>query len=215
MIQSSLYGNIQLQIILRVKQQRTLLNITYDLAYFLKAAEPEIAAAGAATTLDLTTQSASGGEYTPTNVLDVLKSVVPRISLLMGIIKRNYNMYPSYLVSGVKTAALLRSLQDMMINVAGQKGEMGWSGTNAQFLKLRVLESNHIDDQMIYLSTKAPQNALEKSSILDLIYKPLYVVKEITDGNSRTFVRARTMVKIVRTDGLGYIKITNLTPYLG
>lgn len=196
-------------------KRQVLLNKDYDLAYFLKASESEIAAAGAATTLDLDTQAAAGGNYTPSNVLDVLKAVVPRISLIMGTIRRNYNMYPTYLVTGLKTAALLRSLQDMMVNIAGQKGEIGWTGSNAQFLKLRVLESNHIDDTMIYMSTKAPQNALEKSSILDLIFKPLYVVKEVTDGNSRTFVRARTMVKIVRTDGLGYIKLTNIDNYLG
>jgi hypothetical protein len=195
-------------------KRQVLLNKDYDLAYFLKASESEIAKAGAATTVDLAA-FAVGGDFTPANVLDVFKAIAPRVSLLMGIIRRNYNMYPTYMVTGVKTAALLRSLQDMMVNMAGVKGELGWSGSNAQFLKLRILESNHIDDSMIYLSTKAPQNALEKSSILDLIFKPLYVVKEVTDGNSRTFVRARTMIKISRTDGLGSIKVENMDPYLG
>jgi hypothetical protein len=196
-------------------KRQVLLNKDYDLAYFLKASEADIVKAGAATNVDLAAFSAGGSEYTPANVLDVFKAVIPRVSLLMGIIRRNYNMYPTYMVTGVKTAALLRSLQDMMVNMAGQSGELGWSGSNAQFLKLKILESNHIDDQMIYISTKAPQNALEKSSILDLIFKPLYVVKEVTDGNSRTFVRARTMIKISRTDGLGYIKVDNMDPYLG
>lgn len=196
-------------------KRQVLLNKDYDLAYFLKASESEIQKAGAATNVDLQGFSVGGGEYTPASVLDVLKAVVPRVSLLMGVIRRNYNMYPTYMVTGVRTAALLRSLQDMMVNMAGQKGELGWSGASSQFLKLKILESNHIDDDMIYLSTKAPQNALEKSSILDLIFKPLYVVKEVTDGNSRTFVRARTMVKISRTDGLGYIKVENMAPYIG
>lgn len=196
-------------------KRQVLLNKDYDLAYFLKASEAEIVKAGAATVVDLTGFSVGGGEYTPASVLDVLKAIVPRVSLLMGVIRRNYNMYPTYMVTGVRTAALLRSLQDMMVNMAGQKGELGWSGASSQFLKLKILESNHIDDEMIYLSTKAPQNALEKSSILDLIFKPLYVVKEVTDGNSRTFVRARTMVKISRTDGLGYIKVENMAPYIG
>jgi hypothetical protein len=196
-------------------KRQVLLNKDYDLAYFLKASQADIANSGASTTLDLSAFSVGGAEYTPANVTDVLKAVVPRISLITGVIRRNYNMYPTYMVTGLKTAALLRSLQDMMVNIAGTNGEVGWSGSNAQFLKLRVLESNHIDDGMIYLSTKAPQNALEKSSILDLIFKPLYVVKEVTDGNSRTYVRARTMVKISRTDGLGYIKVENMDPYLG
>lgn len=33
--------------------------------------------------------------------------------------------------------------------------------------------------------------------------------KEITDGNVRHFVRSRTMVEIVRTDGLGVIEVTS------
>lgn len=196
-------------------KRQVLLNKDYDLAYFLKAAEAEVTTAGASTTVDLAAFSVGGAEYTPANVLDVFKAIVPRVSLLMGVIRRNYNMYPTYMVTGLRTAALLRSLQDMMVNLSGQKGEIGWSGSGAQFLKLRILESNHIEDDMIYLSTKAPQNALEKSSILDLIFKPLYVVKEVTDGNSRTFVRARTMIKISRTDGLGFIKVENMAPYVG
>ena len=196
-------------------KRQVLLNKDYDLAYFLKASEADIAKTGAATNLDLSSFAAAAGDYTPSNVLDVFKAIIPRISLVVGTIRRNYNMYPTYLLSGLKTAALLRSMQEMLVNLPNQTGELGWTGASAQFLKLRILESNHISDDMIYLSTKAPQNALEKSSILDLIFKPLYVVKEVTDGNSRTFVRARTMVKISRTDGLGYIKVDNLDPFLG
>ncbi len=197
-------------------KRQVLLNKDYDLAYFLKASEADIAKTGASTELDLSAFTAGGGgDYTPSNVLDVFKAIIPRISLVVGTIRRNYNMYPTYLLSGLKTAALLRSMQEMLVNLPNQTGELGWTGASAQFLKLRILESNHISDDMIYLSTKAPQNALEKSSILDLIFKPLYVVKEVTDGNSRTFVRARTMVKISRTDGLGYIKVNDLDPFLG
>lgn len=196
-------------------KRQVLLNKDYDLAYFLKASQADVDKAGASTTLDLSTYSGSNSDFVPDTPLDIFKAIIPRVSLLMGIIRRNYNMYPTYMVTGTKSAALLRSLQDMVVNMAGLKGDLGWNGASSQFMKLRVLESNHIDDNMIYLSTKAPQNALEKSSILDLIFKPLYVVKEVTDGNSRTFVRARTMVKISRTDGLGYIKIENMDPYLG
>ncbi len=124
-------------------------------------------------------------------------------------------MYPTYCVTGLRTASLLRSLQDMMTNIPNLKGELGFSGATAQFMKLKVLESTAIDDNKIYLSTKAPNNALEKSSIIDLIFKPLYIVKEITDGNTRNYVRARTMIEVNRTDGMGYIECLNLEKYLG
>jgi len=43
-------------------------------------------------------------------------------------------------------------------------------------LKLKILESVSADENKIYLTTKAPANALEKASIIDLIYQPLYIV---------------------------------------
>jgi len=37
---------------------------------------------------------------------------------------------------------------------------------------------------------------------------------ETTDGNTRNFVRSRTMIEIARTEGLGYIKCENLQAML-
>ena len=165
-----------------VKRQ-ILLNKDWDLAYFLGAAETEINTNGAKLVVDLDqyTAQAGAGDYTPDGVHNVIKAVVPRISTLMSIIRKNYNMYPSYCVTGLKTASLLRSLQDFVTNIPGVRGSMGMTGASSQFLSLKVLESTVIPENKIYLSTKAPQNALEKSSIIDLIYQPLYIVKEITD----------------------------------
>jgi len=109
--------------------------------------------------------------------MDILKGITPKIATLMGIIYKNFNMYPSYLVTG--------------------------------------LESSAISDNKMYLSTKAPSNALEKTTIVDLIYNPLYIVKETTDGNTRHFVRARTMIEIARTEGLGLLTVNNLNTFIG
>jgi hypothetical protein len=125
---------------------------------------------------DKYTQSASTLNYQPTSALDIFKNITPKISYVMGVIKKNFNMYPSYVVTGLNTASMLRSLQDMIVSLPGVKGDMGFSGSVASFLKLKILESAAIPNDDIYLSTKAPQNALENSSILDLIYKPLYIV---------------------------------------
>jgi hypothetical protein len=93
-------------------------------------------------------------------------------------------------------------------------GGFGWSGDTAQFLKMKVLESNAINEGKIYLSTKAPNDALEKSTIIDLIYQPIYIVTEVTDGNTRNFVKARTLIEIARTDGLGVINISGMDTHL-
>lgn len=168
---------------------------------------------GAKFTIDLDNYKGDSN-YKPTTPIDVFKSVIPHISMLMGIIKKNYQMYPTYLIAGIKTAAMLRSLQEMMINLPDSKGGMGFGGTTAQFLKLKILEATCADDSKIYLTTKAPANSLEKSSIIDLIYQPLYIVKEITDGATRNYVRARTMIEIARTDGMGCIEIENIDNYI-
>lgn len=160
----------------------------YDLAYFLSAAETDIASNGSFLTVDLDDYLYTGGDYQPNNVMDVMKAVVPRFSTLVSTIKSNFQMYPTYCVTGMKTAALLRSLQEMMVTMGSQRGDMGWSGGTAQFMKLKILESYAIGNDRIYLSTKAPDNDLSKTAIADLIYNPLYIVPEVTDKHICPFL---------------------------
>lgn len=171
----------------------------------------------AAFTVDLHdfTNQGNTGDFTPSNVLDVFKGVAPKIATLMSVIRKNFNMYPSYLVTGLRTASLLRSLQDMAANMPNMRGEIGFSGSTAQFLKLKVLESMAIGDDRMYLTTKAPDNSLEKSSIVDFIFQPMYTVKETTNGNTKQFIRSRTLIDVSRTDGMGFLTINNLEKYLG
>lgn len=191
-------------------KRQILLNKDYDLAFFLQSAQSEIEANGAKVTIDFDTYSTQTSSYNPNSSLDIIKNIIPKITLVSGIIRRNFNMYPTYIVTGLNTAAMLRSLQDMLVSIPGVSGELGFSGSVASFLKMTILESAAIPSNDIYISTKAPQDALEKSTILDLIYMPLYVVSETTDGNARNYVRARTMIEVARTEGLGYISCTNL-----
>ena len=195
-----------------VKRQ-ILLNKDTDLAYFLLAAEADMAANGTSLSLTLGDYDTTGGRFEPNNVVDIFKAIIPRIAIISGTIRRNFNMYPTYLVAGLKTAALLRTLQMLALSMPGigqGEGGLGWNGDSAQFLKMKVLESNAIGEGKVYLSTKAPTDALEKTTIVDLVYQPIYIVTEVTDGNTRNFVRARTMIEIPRTDGLGVINVSGL-----
>jgi len=157
-------------------KQQILINKDFDLSYFLQGAQTDIAANGAMVTVDFDNYKLAGADYSPNSSLDVFKNIAPKIAYIQGVIRRNFNMYPSYIVSGLNTASMLRSLQDMIVSMPGVQGDLGFSGSVASFLKLKVLESATIPDDDIYLSTKAPQNALENSTILDLIYMPLYIV---------------------------------------
>jgi len=197
-------------------KRQILLNKDTDLAYFLLAAEADMAANGTSMSVDLGNYDIIGTRFEPNNVIDVFKAVIPRIAMVAGTIRRNFNMYPSYLVAGLKTSALLRSMQTLALSMPGigqGDGAFGWAGDSAQFLKMKVLESNAIGEGKIYLSTKAPNDALEKTTIVDLIYQPIYIVTEVTDGNTRNFVKARTMIEIPRTDGLGVINVTGFTDF--
>jgi len=197
-------------------KRQILLNKDADLAYFLAAAETDMTTNGTAETLNLANFDKTGAKFEPDNPIDVFKSVIPKIAIVAGNIRRNFNMYPAYLVAGLKTAAMLRSLQTFALRMPGigqGEGAAGWIGEAAQFLSMKVLESNAIAEGKIYEATKAPNDALEKSAIVDLIYQPLYIVTEVTDGNTRNFVRSRTLIDIPRTDGLGVINVTGFGIY--
>jgi hypothetical protein len=38
-------------------------------------------------------------------------------------------------------------------------------------------------------------------------------VTEVTDGNTRNFVKARTLIEIPRTDGLGVINVAGMVDF--
>ena len=198
-------------------KRQMLLNKDSELAYFLKAAEPDIQRNGAMLNLNLQNFTAKGGtgDYTPNGVRNVMEAIIPRISTLYSTIRKNFNIYPTYMVTGFKAAAFLRALQDFSITMASTQGDLGFSGSTAQFNKLQILESPAIEDDTIYMSTKAPSNALETSTIVDFIHQPLYIVKETTDGNTIHFVRARTLIEVLRADGLGCLKVSNMEPFIG
>ncbi|MFW6219365.1 MAG: hypothetical protein ACOC33_00725 [bacterium] len=195
-------------------KRQVLLNKDQDLAYFLEAAEPDMEANGTSMTINFDDFTNAGGHFDPNNVMQLMQNLTPRVATIISYIRRNYNMYPSYIVAGVNTASLLRSMQDMAVSMPNLSGQLGWSGTSGSFLKMRVLESAALPEDRFYVSTKAPQNALEKSTILDLIYQPLYIIQEVDQGNMLTFVRSRTMIEVARTDGLGVIKCNDLTRIL-
>lgn len=69
-----------------------------------------------------------------------------------------------------------------------------------------------------YLSTfltKAPENQLEKTIIADLVYQPLYISAEVTNGLQKNYVRSRTLVHVCRTDGIACIEVTGTQGLLG
>lgn len=197
-------------------KRQVLLNKDKDLSFFLEAAEYDMQEAGTAVNFDFRQYSQTVGttNYRPNSALDVFKNIIPKIAYVSNKIRYNFNMTPKYLVTGLNTATMLKSMQDMLVTMPGLQGELGFTGATSSFSKLEILESAAIGNNKMYFSTKAEQNSLEKMTIIDLIFNPLYIVSETTDGNQRNFVRSRTMIAVPRTDGLGMINVSNLEDIL-
>lgn len=198
-------------------KQQMLLNKDQDLSYYLEANEPKMAEWGNSATVDLANFNVSGGEFTPANVMDVFKGVVPMISTINRNIRKSYRADPQYLVSGLKTASLLESLQDYVTHFpTASHGEAGFaSRSGIDFRKQTVLASSSIPEDTIYVIYKNPSDDLSRSVILDFVYKPLYIIEEVTDSVKKTFVHSRTAIELVRPEAMGVVKVQNYASYFG
>src|SRR6056297_2168930 len=86
---SAIYNIDLLKTISKAIKRQMSLNKDYDIVYMLKAHESEMASYGAKFTIDLD-DFKGDSNYTPTTPIDVFKAVIPHISNLSGVIKRNY-----------------------------------------------------------------------------------------------------------------------------
>ena len=196
-------------------KKRILLNTDYDLGYFLQATENQISALGAKATVNMDVYaSANSGDYTPANVLDVLKAAIPRIAYIHGRVKKNFQEEPNVVVAGLQTAALLKSLQDFAIQMNKGEGSLGFNGAIATFMKMKVVESSFIPTNKIYMVPKPAAGRLNRAVVVNLVYKPLYLKNEVDNGRTITYVRSRTLLDIVRPDGVGCVELQNLDKYV-
>lgn len=208
---------------LAIKTQ-ILLNKDWDLQYYLQAFESEMAANGAAATFDLDQFNVASQQIQPNNVMDIFKSVIPYINTITRTIRRNFRADPQYLLCGLKTASMLESLQSFVVNFPdARNGEMGYQQNSSHyqqsgpisFRKQTILASGAMPEGKIYIIYKAPSDDLTRASIVDLVYKPLYLIDEVTNSLKRTFVRSRTTIEITNPEALGVIHLRNYAKYLG
>jgi len=132
------------------------------------------------------------------------------------IIHRNFRATPQFLVTGLRTGALLESMQQWVTNISSYtQGESGYQGESAQFMKQTILTSPAIGDNKIYQVYKAPGDNLSRAVIIDFVYKPLYIVEEITNSVKRTFVKSRTALEVCQTHAIGCVTVDGLDIFLG
>lgn len=193
-----------------------LLNKDHDLSYFLEAAEVEMNDNGTYQNINLGTYFDQGGVMSPRNLIDIMKTVTPRISMVNTVIHRNFRAEPQYLLTGLRTGALLKSMQQFVTRMPNMSdGEVGYVADTASFAKQTVLMSPAIDDEKVYQVYKAPNDNLSRSVIIDFIYKPIYIIEEITNSMKRTFVKSRTAMELCATHALGCVNVAGLNDILG
>jgi hypothetical protein len=200
-------------------KNQILYNKEADLAYYLRVHEPVFNANGSAATYNMAAFTAAGGagNFTPANVLDIFKGVIPHITSVNRNIRKLFRADPQYIVAGLKTASLLESLQAYMVGFQTHShGEAGFSSQNAMidFRKQRILASNMIEDDKIYMVYRAPSDDLSRTAIADIIYKPLYILEEIDQSQRRTYIKSRSTIELTAPEALGVVTMTNFSAYL-
>lgn len=200
-------------------KNQILYNKEADLAYYLKVHEPIFVSNGSGSVYNMGAYTAAGGagNFTPANVLDIFKGVVPHITSVNRNIRKLFRADPQYIVAGLKTASLLESLQSYMVGFATHShGEAGFSSSNAMidFRKQQILASNMIEDDKIYMVYRAPSDDLSRTAIADIIYKPLYILEEIDQSQRRTYIKSRSSLELTAPEAIGVITMTDYSTYL-
>jgi len=147
----------------------------------------------------------------PTTVQDIFKNIVPQIMAMVERMRRQNNMDVQYLVCGIDVAVVLKSLQEFAVKMDGMTGGTGLSGTTGDFAKLEIVSSYAVEPSLLHFVTGA--NTLSRSSIVEVMYKPLYIINEITNSIRRTFIKSRNWIGIVRSSGIATIKLKNYEMY--
>jgi hypothetical protein len=153
-----------------------------------------------------------GTDFKPSNIQDVFKNIVPTIMSLVERMRKNNNMEIKYLAVGVDTAVILKSLQEFSVKFEKMNGETGVQGVASGFNKLEIVESYAIADDLIFAVLESP--ALNQSSIVEVIFKPLYILNERTNSISRTFLKSRNWIGVIRSEGIGCIRLTGYQEWI-
>ena len=145
----SLYNlDIMSQIKGYVKDQIKL-NRDYEIADLLESNIPTCKKYGHYRKVDLSS-IASATETKPASVQDVFKNIIPVLISLQEKIRKSTRFEVKYLVTGIDSAAVLKSLQSFAVKFDKYEGETGFSGTTGDIAKLEVITS-HAVGMVIYI----------------------------------------------------------------
>ena len=160
--------------------------------------------------IDLSTWATIGQ---PEKVMDMFKSIIPVIISVIEELRMSTRIEPKYLVTGIDTAAVIKSLQRFSVSFDKLEGSTGFSGEIGTFSKMEVITSWCVGNDMMYFVPKT--ETLATSTIVEISHKPLYIITETTNSIRRTFIKSRNWIGIVRGEALGSIKLEGISAFLG
>jgi len=188
------------------------LNRDWEVADLLESNIPAAIAYGHYREIDLSTIAGSTNTK-PSSVQDIFKNIIPVLIALQEKIRKSTRFEIKYLVTGIDSAAILKSMQNFAVKFEGLEGETGFTGEQASFSKLEVITSFAIGNDLIHLIPKS--ESLSQSTIVEISHKPLYIITETTDSIKRSFIKSRNWIGIVRNEPIGTIKLLNYQAALG
>jgi hypothetical protein len=188
------------------------LNRDFEIADLLESNIPAAMEYGHYREIDLSTISGAT-DTKPASVQDIFKNIIPVLIALQETIKKATRFEIKYLVTGIDSAAVLKSMQSFAVKFEGFEGETGFSGETGSFSKLEVITSHAVGNDLIHLIPKS--ESLAQSSIVEISHKPLYVITETTDSVKRSFIKSRNWIGIVRNEALGTIRLKGYATALG
>lgn len=188
------------------------LNRDYEIADLLESNIPAAKSYGHYREIDLSS-IAGATDTKPASVQDIFKNIVPVLIALQEKIRKSTRFEIKYLVTGIDSAAVLKSMQSFAVKMDGFEGETAMNGETGNINKLEVITSHAVGNDLIHLIPKS--ESLAQSSIVEISHKPLYVITETTDSVKRSFIKSRNWIGIVRNEAIGTIKLTGYNTALG
>lgn len=157
----------------------------------------------------------TAGEIKPTTIMDIFKNIYPIFIDLVDQMRKRIKMEPKYIICGTKAGSVLKSLQAFETSLVGNSGELGQIKGNPSVNKFEIIVSDAVEEDLIHLVVKNEDYKL--ATILEVTYKPLYVIVETTNSKKRTFIKSRGWIGIVRNEGIATIKLSKetVTKYFG
>ena len=207
------------------------LNRDHDIVQLLRGAESEMKQLNTYEHIDLQIYRDTLSMLSPGFLGAIFQTIAPRISIISRHIYINSRVIPQYILCGVRAAAALEQLQEFAVTLPSyRQGLVGFDNLHAMnihvnvFLKNIVLSSPALDDDKLYLIYKPDdknqqtdqnpdiskleyEDRLRTTTLANIIYKPIYMVEEITNSTKRMFIRSRTALELFRNDSIGCINV--------